>query len=739
MTSASDRRPSASGPADDARGRGMPRNAVCKWVERNRRNLSRLIRAVLVLLLVALILAGIVPLLQLLFISPDVSEDPSPLEVTTWLHEIPEHPELYRVMAGLAAAYALWHLYRHGRLRREFEEKGKEYDDLTGRDRKVVRVLRDRALALRTRADSILFGAVILLFASFYFLVFVAPDIPGLDLQAAERAAEETKRQAFARRFGPQLGSLDRGEFWLHVATVKTDTEARGIWRYLENERTGKHTTLAIGSDKALVTSDGTKWNEPKSLKLLLDSMADMMIEKVSFSRDGNYGVVGAGGRQHTGYFVAVTRDGGRTWTEEDALGLQRDGRLMVEFSPDGRLGVVGGDEGSVYVTRDGGESWSAERLGLNENERLMVVEFSPDGRFGVVGGDKGSVYVTRDGGESWSAERLGLNENERLMVVEFSPDGRFGVVGGDKGSVYVTRDGGESWSAERLGLKENERLMVVEFSPDGRFGVVGGDKGSVSVTRDDGESWSAEGLGLKENERLVVVEFSPDGRLGVVGGDEGSVSVTRDAGENWSKAEGAELNATEELAVVAFDAKELFAVVGGDEGSVFVTRDGGENWSVIQGDSGPIRLVFVAGRPIGSRASRDFFGMDDTGRIHLLKAFSGIGDLANKPVDEIQTEIRKFGIPPQSQLMKDVERFWRERRNNPVSPNEDRQQQKGSAATEGGIVALDQVDWIRITTLIIMFFLGVCRIRDSARVRDKDSLLYKASLSRIIYRANKM
>ncbi len=380
----------------------------------------------------------------------------------------------------------------------------------------------------------LLFSVTTLLFAAIYFLLFIVPSIPELDRQAAEaarQAAAAAERRAFKERFADKLNSIDGGKYWFHVTDVKVDTETGGIWRHVLNERTGKQTALVVGSDKALVSVDGgTTWTEPKTLRQKLSSMSDMQIEKAAFSPNGKYGVVGAGGRQHTGYFVSVTQDGGQTWNNRPPL-----------------------------------------------SERLRLAEVA-DGA-GVIVGNQGSVYVTQNGGGRWS---------------------------------------------------------------------------------------KAVGLELDETEVLTLATYSADGRVGVV---------------------------------------------AGDRGSVYVTHDGGKNWSGSGGDRARPRFVAIVGRSISIGASRaNFIGMDDAGRVHLLRAFPGIGDLVERSIEQILEEIRRHGIPPQSQLIKDIELFVEERTDNFASKNEEEQKEKLQPIKSGW--ALSQVDWIRIGTLIVVFFLVAVLVR---------------------------
>ena len=251
---------------------------------------------------------------------------------------------------------------------------------------------------------------------------------------------------------------------------------------------------------------------------------------------------------------------------------------IAAAFSENGRVGVVAGDEGSLFRTTDSGESWRPEELSLERRERITAAAFSADGRVGAVAGIGGSVFLTTDSGESWRPEELSLGRGEWIIAAAFSENGRVGVVAGDEGSLFRTTDSGESWRPEELSLERRERITAAAFSADGRVGAVAGIGGSVFLTTDSGESWRPEELSLGRGEWIIAAAFSADGRVGVVASDEGSLFRTTDGGERWESLE-LPLERRERITAAAFGADGRVGVVAGDEGSVFRTTDGGKRW----------------------------------------------------------------------------------------------------------------------------------------------------------------
>ena len=360
------------------------------------------------------------------------SEDPA-IRVLDFLESLPTEPALYYAIAAIVGAYLGWRFLSHSKLHKEFERASKENEDessLTLRDWWVVQGLRKRAIALRVQADWILGGIFLLLFIGIYFVLFVVPNINEKDI----RILAQIEQRRYKTELDGIFNLLAEGRYWLEIPD--------DISEY-----------------------DGYKLAE-------LD-MTDDKIDVETFQT------------------ISILKRGHGERNADQEVSLEsRERGTTVEFSADGKTGVVSGSRGSVFLTRDGGENWGSPGFSLKGREWITAAAFSADGKTGVVAGDEGSVFLTRDGGENWGSPGFSLKGREWITAAAFSADGKTGVVAGDEGSVFLTRDGGENWGSPDLSLNSEEGIAAAAFSADGEAGVVAGNEGSVFLTRDGGENW---------------------------------------------------------------------------------------------------------------------------------------------------------------------------------------------------------------------------------------------------------
>ena len=498
--------------------------------------------------------------------------DPTKLTVTNFVEKLPHQPFLYFLIAALLGARVWWGWYMSHQLREELAAYNltADGDRLAERDRWVVKSLRERALALRVRADLILGFAFLSLLGGIYFVVFILPEVAVQDPSRILRAEIKNK-------FGKELDCISEGTCAFRITGALSTIGSLPGFREVD-PRNELHTDITdeirrqVFSPQEESTSAIAEFRLPRGEALQLAPV---------LSADGKVGVLGG---SHGS--VWVTNDGGENWRPASLRLRDTEWLTAAAFSADGKVGIVGGDRGSVMVTQDGGKSWSRPpSLRFTDREDLRVVALGADGEVGIVGGDRGSVMVTQDGGKSWSRPpSLRFTDREDLRVVALGADGEVGIVGGDRGSVMVTQDGGKSWSRPpSLRFTDREDLRVVALGADGEVGIVGGDRGSVMVTQDGGKSWEQPPLALSNSEWLNVGAFSAKGTVGVVGGDEGSVFVTNDGGESWSSPPSLRLREGEILKLAAFGADGKAGVVAGDADSVLITGDGGKTWGPLE------------------------------------------------------------------------------------------------------------------------------------------------------------
>ncbi len=235
---------------------------------------------------------------------------------------------------------------------------------------------------------------------------------------------------------------------------------------------------------------------------------------------------------------LAVALGAGMTWAEGDnamiSMQLVHEGSAHrplfgISFATDGARGLAVGDRGTVVITRDGGSSWSAEDAATE----LALLDTALEGDRMIAVGQMGLVLV-RNGNNEW--ERRAADVEERLLSVDLHADGLAVAVGGF-GAVQISTDGGSTWSTPDTAFSSfveegyDPHLYAVEITDAGRIIVVG-EFGLVVISDDRGDSWR---LVRRGDESLSALHVRADG-VGFAVGQNGIVLKTVDAGEHWER-----------------------------------------------------------------------------------------------------------------------------------------------------------------------------------------------------------
>lgn len=313
-------------------------------------------------------------------------------------------------------------------------------------------------------------------------------------------------------------------------------------------------------------------------------SIGDAWLNDAWFAPDGSLGLVAT----QNGTVIG-TRDGGRSWQTLGASELQPLEGLAV--SGDRQRGWAVGSGGAMMATRDGGQTWRVQGSGTKEDLRSVVVA-GDDGQRAWAVGRNGTVVATLDGGQTWQPQPSGTSSD--LESVVFHAEGLRGFAAGEDGTLITTRDGGRRWQLRDSGTKNS--LEDLAFDADGQRGWAVGAGGAVVATRDGGETWFAQSSGVSET--LEDVAFAADGLRGWAVGEAGVVISTRDGGQSWQRQDGG-TRALLEKVVFEVDGRRGWAF--GQDGTVIVTHDGGTRWRVLASHQ-RVRWSGVAITPDGER-----------------------------------------------------------------------------------------------------------------------------------------
>jgi photosystem II stability/assembly factor-like uncharacterized protein len=156
------------------------------------------------------------------------------------------------------------------------------------------------------------------------------------------------------------------------------------------------------------------------------------------------------GGHGHP--LLAVSRDGGVTWSEVTLPGLSGlvggfDTALLEPpvflDSNTGFVNVVGPNE-RVYMTTDAGRTWKYKDVPING----VPVDFVDAANWAIPDGS--TVVLTADGGNTWkTAAGIGLPRGQFIKVAfldSMNGYGLFQPIGDNHTYLYRTQDGGNDW-----------------------------------------------------------------------------------------------------------------------------------------------------------------------------------------------------------------------------------------------------------------------------------------------------
>ncbi|MFI5165901.1 MAG: WD40/YVTN/BNR-like repeat-containing protein [Thermoanaerobaculales bacterium] len=282
-------------------------------------------------------------------------------------------------------------------------------------------------------------------------------------------------------------------------------------------------------------------------------------------------------------YVLGRSRDGGRTW---EVLTNEPDPVLAVSVDPSDPARLVIATDKVVAVTRDGGATWTGmywpQLAGIREVTR------DPSDAERLLAACGASVAVSRDGGANWAPSNRGLVASGmavlavavRAKPVVLAGIGEEGITAYDPGSGTWTPSGdgllpiaGESCCPGVTGI------VVDPASP--RTIYAAGPYTGVFKSVDGGEHWVPARSGLEQGSRssgnfwtpaLAIDAYNPST---LYAGTEMGVFKTSDGANTWSRVSS---TSWPNCRAVAVDPYETSVVVCASIG-IQRSHDGGLHW----------------------------------------------------------------------------------------------------------------------------------------------------------------
>jgi photosystem II stability/assembly factor-like uncharacterized protein len=276
-----------------------------------------------------------------------------------------------------------------------------------------------------------------------------------------------------------------------------------------------------------------------------------------------------------------VMRSGGEdtAWKTSDQSALGNYLFTSIAPQPGGILWAVGDsgyDDSLIAVSKDGGRTWTQRRSGTVKY--LFGVDFT-DATHGWVSGADGTLLRSTDAGKSW--KKVAAAPPGDLFAIDFSDATHGWVTANDErypnSRLEYTGDAGAHWASQYTAARA--LLFSVDALSDSEVWAAGGDPAGEAGTLVHGGlggAWSTQWSGPQRLADVTMV----DATHGWAVGDGGLILHTGD-GSTWTaQVSGVTIDLT---AVSALDDQTAWVV--GDGETILRTSDGGAHWLQGRGD----------------------------------------------------------------------------------------------------------------------------------------------------------
>ena len=334
--------------------------------------------------------------------------------------------------------------------------------------------------------------------------------------------------------------------------------------------------------------------------------------------------------------------------------------------------GIVVGNDGTLLTSRRNQTDWvhRSSTIGADIN----AVAIDSDGENAVAVGDNGSISVLGLRGRNWLARDVLTTKNFSDVVFQGGGNRATAIAVGNDGAIEVSHDGGRTWEARATKLVGYD-LDAITFVGVSGTAIAVGDNGVILHSIDGGDEWAIRDPGNKDGQDLYAVESLGNGVVVAVG-ERGTIRVSSDGGRTWWHR--GIRDTRDDFLAIALSANGGFGVAVGDDGLIATSSDNFTGWSTRSRNiTERFNAIVIAG------SGKTAVAAGEAGAIIVSTDKGNTWEyIEKKSRNEIQ------------------------------------------ALSFDGKVAMFVGEKSTVLRGEIFDGLGVCRIRDSVRMRDKDSLL---------------
>ncbi len=275
------------------------------------------------------------------------------------------------------------------------------------------------------------------------------------------------------------------------------------------------------------------------------------------------------------GGVIAVSADGGETWTRRDR-GLEDVSIRAFVIDPSDREHMVAGGLSGVYRSRNGGVSWQQ----ISDRENVESLAIDPRSSDTIYVGTWRQAWRTDNGGKSWKHVESGMVLDTDVFAIEIDPKNPDNVWISTCGWVYNSANRGDTWVRHKEGF-DNRRIHSIAIDPLDSRVVYAGSVAGLYRSRNLGKSWEViSDTGLVINS----IGLHPRRPNRIVLATEGDgVYVSEDQGKTFARSSFG-LQSMRVASVVADPTtrNRVYAAVmfGGSASGIYDSKDAGRNWS---------------------------------------------------------------------------------------------------------------------------------------------------------------
>ena len=333
------------------------------------------------------------------------------------------------------------------------------------------------------------------------------------------------------------------------------------------------HILLGSGGGAVFESLDnGTHWRPLAQL----GAGHDLMLQSIAFHPSdpqtiyaAGWSITGSGG----GFFV--TRDGGRSWTEPEAL-RGKSVQALAVAQGDPQTLVAGALDG-LYRSQDGGKSWERiTPLGDPDLKNFESVAIDPRDAQVIYAGTWHLPWKTTDGGLHWSSIKQGVIDDSDVFSIILDHQNPATVFASACSGIYKSDDGGQLFRKVEGIPGSARRTRVLRQDPADANTLYAGTTEGLWKSTDGGQDFK---LISPPDFILNGVLVDPrDSRRLLIATDRGGVFASDDGGQTFHASN--EGFSQRQITAVVADPQEpsdLFVSVLNDKefGGVFHRHEG--------------------------------------------------------------------------------------------------------------------------------------------------------------------